>query len=168
MRDLVTLNTIEELKIEQTWQGYSVRATENGKHFWLVRIHDKKPVWCPDYLYAHYYKTEKTARNAMEVCSAACTKTIKIKMYDDVTVTVDGETESVQNMPNLWKWLRWDIENDPSAKECADLITRELLCFGEADISALSQGRHTVVIRWVRNSEIRRDSESRPAEKAPV
>jgi hypothetical protein len=69
MRDCVTLNSIEELKIEKTWQGFQIRATEAGKHYWLVRICNKKPVWCYDYLYAHHYKTMRTAENARNVCA---------------------------------------------------------------------------------------------------
>ena len=75
------------------------------------------------------------------------TKTISLCDY--VALIVDGEEERLPNNPRkLWEALGWAIDNDPNAKECASIITQELFCFRRCDISALTGGKHTVVIEW--------------------
>ena len=71
-----------------------------------------------------------------------------IKLYDGVKVITEDGTQTVKYLPDLWKMFKWDIENDPNAKECAGIITRELICFGRIDLSAMNHGRllHLVLI----------------------
>lgn len=71
-----------------------------------------------------------------------------IKLFKSVDLIIDGEKESFKDMPALWDRLKWDIESDPNAKECSELITRELFCFRVMDISALTGYKHSVVIEW--------------------
>lgn len=54
----------------------------------------------------------------------------EIKICDGVNVQYKGKTHKCDGPWDLWKLFNWDTENDPNAKECASLITRELFCFG--------------------------------------
>ena len=53
-----------------------------------------------------------------------------IKLCDGFIVLYKGETEKYEGLAGIWEAFGWDIKNDPNAKECADIITRELFCFG--------------------------------------
>ena len=63
-----------------------------------------------------------------------------IKLWDGIKVTTEDETTVVKSAPELWKLFNWDIENDPNAKECAQIITRELFCYGCFDLTAMNHG----------------------------
>ena len=60
-----------------------------------------------------------------------------IKIYDGIRVNHNHELTELKYLPDLWELFNWDIVNDPKAKECADIITRELLCFGYIDLSQM-------------------------------
>ena len=75
-----------------------------------------------------------------------CMKTIKI--WDGVNVITEDGTTRVDGPLDLWKLFGWDIENDPNAKECATIITRELFCFGRIDLSAMNNGK-TLILRVI-------------------
>ena len=77
-----------------------------------------------------------------------------IKLFDKVVVTVDGERTLLNSMPDLWEWLNWDIHNDENAKQCADMITTELFCFRNCDISPLTNNEHKVIIEWKFNKDL--------------
>lgn len=64
-----------------------------------------------------------------------------IKLWDGIRVTTDTDSEIVESPVELWELFNWDIENDPNAKECAQLITRELFCFGHVDLSEMNNGK---------------------------
>ena len=72
-----------------------------------------------------------------------------IKLYDGVTVTVDGESQTVENIADLW-----DVLNI-NEKYCGDGvdeirrgITANLLGFGRIDLSDAYRG-HTVLLSLV-------------------
>lgn len=69
-----------------------------------------------------------------------------IKLWDGWKVTYDGEETVCKSPPEVWELFKWDIDNDPNAKECADIITREIYCFGSIDISVMCPG-HTLTIK---------------------
>ena len=76
-------------------------------------------------------------------------KTKSIKLCDYVVVTIDGQDNRLSNRPrDLWDFLGWDIDNDKEASECASIVTQNLFCYGFCDISALTRGKHTVVIKF--------------------
>lgn len=60
-----------------------------------------------------------------------------IKIYGGVRVNHNHELTTLEYIPDLWDMFGWDIANDPKANECAHLITRELMCFGYIDLSAM-------------------------------
>lgn len=64
--------------------------------------------------------------------------------------TAKGVTELKKGgMPALWEFLKWDIVNDPQAKECADIITRELWCIGFIDLSCLTRDNSTFTVEVI-------------------
>ena len=73
-------------------------------------------------------------------------KTIKI-FPNGVDLIIDGESENFDSPLKLWEALGWDIKNDEQASECATIVTRNLYCFGEIDLSSLVEGKHTVIVR---------------------
>ena len=73
-------------------------------------------------------------------------KTIKI-FPNGVDLIIDGESENFDSLLKLWEALEWDIKNDEQASECATIVTRNLYCFGEIDLSSLAEGKHTVIVR---------------------
>lgn len=60
-----------------------------------------------------------------------------IKVADGNKVTYKGKTYIMTGNAQLWDLLGWDIKNDPNAQACADVIVRELICFGYIDLSSL-------------------------------
>lgn len=71
----------------------------------------------------------------------------KVKIFPNgFNLIVDGEKEHINSILELWEALNWDIENDENASECAGIVTRELYCFGEIDLSALTNGEHSVKV----------------------
>ncbi len=72
-------------------------------------------------------------------------KTIKI-FPNGVDLVVDGERTNCKSPCELWDALGWDIENDKNADECAGIVTRQLYCFGYIDLSALTDGKHSVFV----------------------
>ncbi len=64
-----------------------------------------------------------------------------MKLFDGVRVTTAEESEIVSSPVELWQMFGWDIEHDANAKECADIIMRELLCFGHMDLSQMNNGK---------------------------
>ena len=68
-----------------------------------------------------------------------------IKIYDGIRVNYDHEISELKYICDLWDMFGWDTENDPQAKECASLITRELLCFGHIDLTELANGKLLLV-----------------------
>ena len=77
-------------------------------------------------------------------------KAINVKLYEKVVIVIDGERTELKGMSDLWAFLGWDIENDSEASKCSELITRELFCFGNCDLSPLTQNKHTVTVSWER------------------
>lgn len=75
-----------------------------------------------------------------------------IKIWDGVRVTTSSESEVVESPSDLWKMFGWDIENDPNAKECSQIITRELFCFGHIDLSQMNGGK-TLLLSVIPASE---------------
>ena len=77
-------------------------------------------------------------------------KTITVKMADGdkVTHVVNGKKQVYIMTGNaqLWELLGWDVEHDENAKACADIVVRELLCFGYFDISAtMPKGEQLII-----------------------
>ena len=68
-------------------------------------------------------------------------KTKMFTIFDGVKVITGKETIVVSGPTDLWNLFGWDIKNDPNAKECASMITRELFCFGKIDLTAMYNGR---------------------------
>lgn len=64
-----------------------------------------------------------------------------IKILDGVNVCTENEKVFCEGPTDIWKLFKWDVENDPNAKECATIITRELLTWGEIDLSAMNKGK---------------------------
>ena len=54
-----------------------------------------------------------------------------IKVYDYAIIEHKGKTTKLEHICDIWEAFGWDIENDKEAKTCADLITRELICWGD-------------------------------------
>lgn len=73
--------------------------------------------------------------------------TINIKWADGLKVITDDEVIELREggFPELWKLFNWDTENDPAAKECAEIICRELFCFGRIDLTEMNHGRLLIV-----------------------
>lgn len=67
-------------------------------------------------------------------------ETIEIKLWDGIRIITETENEIVEGPADLWKTFGWDIENDTDAKECATIITRELFCFGQIDLTQMNHG----------------------------
>lgn len=63
-----------------------------------------------------------------------------------INLVIDGETTNCKSPAELWEALGWDIENDKNASECAMIVTKNLYCFAEVDLSALTNGKHTVKV----------------------
>lgn len=71
-----------------------------------------------------------------------------ISLCDYVALIYDGKEEKLSNNPqDLWKALGWDIINDKNASECADIVIRDLFCFGRCDLSPLTNG-HTLIVEF--------------------
>lgn len=68
-----------------------------------------------------------------------------IKIYEGVRVNANHKVINLKYIPDIWNLFKWDIKNDKNAKECADLITRELLMFGYIDLTDLNQGKMLIV-----------------------
>lgn len=64
-----------------------------------------------------------------------------IKLWDGVNVITEDETIFCEGARDIWELFKWDIDNDPMAKECATEITRQLFCFHECDLSAMNNGK---------------------------
>lgn len=64
-----------------------------------------------------------------------------IKIWDGIRVEHEGGVEIAKGPLDLWDIFGWDIENDPNAKECAQIITTHLFCFGEMDLTAMNNGK---------------------------
>lgn len=73
-------------------------------------------------------------------------KTFAIKLCDGWTLNYDGEKQDFEHLSDIFKEFGWDTEHDPNAKECADIIWRELYCFGYIDLSKMCNGKHTCTI----------------------
>lgn len=71
---------------------------------------------------------------------------MKINLFESLVLNVDGEKTIIHNFPELWEAFGWDIQNDSNADECAKMVTRELICFGFIDLSALTNGAHDVSV----------------------
>ncbi len=65
-----------------------------------------------------------------------------IKLFDGVTVMIDGETEFVEGPRDLWPLLNMDTPEYEEAQRC---IMAELLCYHRIDLSAAYPG-HTVML----------------------
>ena len=63
----------------------------------------------------------------------------------------DGEKEVLIMTGNaqLWELLKWDIDNDPSAKACADVIVRNLIGVGFADLTPLCPEGMTATVEII-------------------
>ena len=70
-----------------------------------------------------------------------------IKIMDGLKVITDDKIIELKEggFPALWDLFGWDIENDPNAKECATIITRELFCFGQINLSHMNNGKLLLV-----------------------
>ena len=73
-------------------------------------------------------------------------ESFSIKLWDGIRIVTDRDTEIVDAPCDLWKVFGWDIENDPDAKECASIITRELFCFGRIDLSPMNGGKTLLLV----------------------
>lgn len=74
-----------------------------------------------------------------------------IKLYDGVTVTIDGESQTVEGPADLWPLLNLTEEYFPDTallNEMKHGITTQLICFGRADLSDAYAG-HTVLLSLV-------------------
>jgi len=69
----------------------------------------------------------------------------KIKIYEGVRVNYDHEITELNYICELWDMFGWDIKNDPQAKECADMITRDLLLFHYVDLTKMANGKMLIV-----------------------
>lgn len=63
-----------------------------------------------------------------------------IKLWDYIKVITEDGEQKVDSFPDLWNLFGWDIENDSSANECADIIVRELFCFHKFDMTKANNG----------------------------
>lgn len=61
----------------------------------------------------------------------------EFKIADGNKLTYGDKVYIMTGNAQLWEALGWDIKNDPNARECADLIVRDLVCVGYADLSPL-------------------------------
>lgn len=75
-----------------------------------------------------------------------------IKLWDGVRIITDDGVQIVESPADLWEVFGWDIENDANAKECSLIITRELFCFGEIDLSAMYGGK-TLLLKVIPATE---------------
>ena len=72
--------------------------------------------------------------------------TKSIKLYESVRVIHDHEVINLDHICDIWDLFNWDIENDPEAKTCADMVTRELVCFGFIDLSRMTNSGKMLTI----------------------
>ena len=75
-----------------------------------------------------------------------------VKLWDGVRIITDDGVQIVGSPADLWEVFGWDITSDPNAKECSKLITRELFCFGEIDLSAMYGGK-TLLLKIIPAAE---------------
>lgn len=73
-------------------------------------------------------------------------KRVTIKLCDGFTLNYDGEKTDYEHISDIFDVFGWDTENDPNAKECADIICREMFCFGFIDLSPMCNGKHICTI----------------------
>ena len=72
-----------------------------------------------------------------------------IKLYDGVTVTVDGESQTVESIADLWEILNITKEIcGDGVDEIRRGITANLLGFGRIDLSDAYRG-HTVLLSLI-------------------
>lgn len=73
-----------------------------------------------------------------------------IKMYDGVTVTVDGQSQTLEFISELWEVLNITPKyfNPADLEEAKTNITTNLICFGRMDLSDAYRG-HTVLLSLV-------------------
>lgn len=69
-----------------------------------------------------------------------------IKLYGGVKVITSDEIIKLKYIPDLWDMFKWDIKNDPMAKECSIEITRQLIGFGRCDLSQATQNGNTLIV----------------------
>lgn len=79
-------------------------------------------------------------------------KSYEIKIAGGVILNYDGMEEVLKGPADIWQVFKWDIVNDENAKQCADIIARELLCFGYIDLSAMCNG-HTCTLTMIPPTE---------------
>lgn len=73
-----------------------------------------------------------------------------IKLYDGVTVVVDGKAHTVESIADLWEMLNITEQYCGSAvDEMRRGITTNLLCFGRMDLSDAYRG-HTVMLSLIK------------------
>lgn len=63
----------------------------------------------------------------------------KIKIADGVKLTYGEKVFISEGMRSIWECFGWDIDNDPNAEECANIITRTLFGMGYMDITEASE-----------------------------
>lgn len=76
-----------------------------------------------------------------------------IKIYDGVRVIHDHEIVNLDHICDLWELFNWDVKNDPNAKECADIITRELICFGFMDLTKMTNSGKMLTVELLPPTE---------------
>ena len=72
-----------------------------------------------------------------------------IKVYDHLRVNHNHELITVESFPDLCDMFNWDIKDDPNAKECSLMITRELICFGFIDLSPMMQDGSILTVELI-------------------
>lgn len=72
-----------------------------------------------------------------------------IKTADGNKVTHGDEVIIMTGNAQLWELLKWDIDNDPSAKACADVIVRNLIGVGFADLTPLCPEGMTATVEII-------------------
>ena len=66
-----------------------------------------------------------------------------IKIWEGIRIHTATECiDCTGGAREVWETFNWDIDNDPAAKECADIIIKHLFCFGFIDLTEMNHGKY--------------------------
>lgn len=77
-----------------------------------------------------------------------------IKLCDGFKVIHSEGIIETQDFRGIFTDLfHWDLENDQLAKDCYDVIFREVFCFGRVDLTQFTDSKRTLIIEAIPPTE---------------